>query len=85
MKNGSTHCGQERKVQEELHGDSIATVLNSGQPGEAVTVQVKTWDIFAVMEAKAARRKQKRVMESGCALSESDQETDVVTRLFLLA
>lgn len=41
VKNWTTHCGQERKVQEEFHGDSIATVLNSGQPGEAATVQTK--------------------------------------------
>lgn len=52
MKNGSAHCGQERKVQEEFHGDPIATVLESGQPGEAATVQAKHLK-FAMMEPKA--------------------------------
>lgn len=72
-------------MQEELHGDSIATVLNSGQPGEAVTVQAKHGK-FAVMEAKAARRKQKRVIESGVLQVEVIRDRrDLRGRLFLLA
>lgn len=61
VKKWSAHCGQEREVQEEFHGDSIATILNSGQPGEAATVQTKHLNL---LEAKAARRKRSRVIEA---------------------
>lgn len=48
-------------MQEEFHGDSIVTVLNSGQPGEAATVQTKHLNL---LEPKAAQQKQSRVIEA---------------------